>query len=121
MPGLTLFNSNRLETLAELLAGTLEQPLSSPFKKEVILVQSRGMQRWITLRLSETFGSWSGLTLWEVPTVFGGFLGLFLLLQTADAWSVLLAMLCLLAYLVAQDSEGVLLVIWVSNMLLVTW
>jgi glycerol-3-phosphate acyltransferase PlsY len=71
--------------------------------------------------VSTTFGTWSGLTLWEVPMVFGGFLGLFVLLQTADAWSVLLAMFCLLAYLVAQDSEGVLLVIWVANLLVIVW
>ena len=44
--GLKIFTSNRLETLAEKLSEVLRAPLSSPLAKEVIIVQSRGMERW---------------------------------------------------------------------------
>lgn len=48
-----LFQSNRLETLAELLANTLSRPLRSPLQPETILVQNSGMERWLTLRLAQ--------------------------------------------------------------------
>ncbi|MDI6776368.1 MAG: exodeoxyribonuclease V subunit gamma [Syntrophales bacterium] len=56
MAGLRLFISNRLEMLAEKLAETLRIPLSSPFEKEVIVVQSKGMERWISLELARHHG-----------------------------------------------------------------
>nr|MBP7322106.1 exodeoxyribonuclease V subunit gamma [Deltaproteobacteria bacterium] len=49
--GLMLFTSNRLEILIEKLAEALECPLSSPFVPEVIVVQSKGMERWISMQL----------------------------------------------------------------------
>lgn len=49
MPNLRLFASNRLEILADTLAEVLRVPLSSPFDPEVIVVQSRGMERWISM------------------------------------------------------------------------
>jgi exodeoxyribonuclease V gamma subunit len=52
MSGLTLYNSNRLEKLADLLAGVLKTPLPSPLTPEIILVQSRGMERWVSLELA---------------------------------------------------------------------
>jgi exodeoxyribonuclease V gamma subunit len=51
-----LFTSNRLELLAEALARVLEKPLATPLDKEVILVQSKGMERWISLQLAERHG-----------------------------------------------------------------
>ncbi len=45
MPGLNLFTGNRLEILAEKLAELLSKPLGSPLQKEIILVQSKGMER----------------------------------------------------------------------------
>ncbi len=56
MPVLKLFTSNRMETLADQLARVLETPLSSPFDTETIIVQSRGMERWISLGLAERHG-----------------------------------------------------------------
>ncbi|HSR10483.1 MAG TPA: exodeoxyribonuclease V subunit gamma, partial [Thermodesulfobacteriota bacterium] len=56
MPGLFLYKSNRLETLAEELAGVLRKPLASPFKQEIILVQSKGMERWVTMELARLQG-----------------------------------------------------------------
>ncbi|MGO9213979.1 MAG: exodeoxyribonuclease V subunit gamma, partial [Syntrophales bacterium] len=54
--GLKIFTSNRLEILAENLSQVLKVPLSSPFDKEVIIVQSRGMERWVSMRLAHHLG-----------------------------------------------------------------
>ncbi len=56
MPNLRLFTSNRLEILANELAGVIGTPLSSPFDKEVIVVQSPGMERWISMELALRHG-----------------------------------------------------------------
>jgi exodeoxyribonuclease V gamma subunit len=51
-----LHTSNRLEILADALAEVLKSPLPSPLDKEVIVVQSKGMERWICLQLAERQG-----------------------------------------------------------------
>ncbi len=56
MPNLRLFTSNRLEILADELAKVTRIPLSSPFQKEVIVVQSKGMERWISMAIAERHG-----------------------------------------------------------------
>ena len=56
MPGLFLHMSNQLERLADRLAELLAEPLGSPFEKEVIVVQSRGMERWLRMALAERLG-----------------------------------------------------------------
>jgi glycerol-3-phosphate acyltransferase PlsY len=71
--------------------------------------------------LSTTFGVWTGLTLWEGPTLLGGFLSLFYLLQKEDAWSAILGMLAFLVYLIVQQSDYVILSIWTGNTLILTW
>jgi len=48
-----LFTGNKLEILAERLAQILERPLSSPFVPETIVIQSKGMEKWLTLKLAE--------------------------------------------------------------------
>ena len=48
--------SNRLEILAESLAEVLKKPLSSPFHRETIVVQSRGMDRWLSMQLANHHG-----------------------------------------------------------------
>ncbi|MDY6955095.1 MAG: exodeoxyribonuclease V subunit gamma, partial [Thermodesulfobacteriota bacterium] len=53
---LRLFTSNRLETLAEALADILRAPLSSPLEQETILVQSKGMERWVCGQLAKGHG-----------------------------------------------------------------
>jgi glycerol-3-phosphate acyltransferase PlsY len=65
-----------------------------------------------------TFGIWTGLTLWEGPTLLGVLLGIFFLLQTADAWSLILGMLCFLAYLFMRRADATTLAIWGGNMLI---
>jgi len=54
-----LIRSNRTENLADALASRVRQEPPGPFEKETIVVQSRGMERWLTLALSERLGSWS--------------------------------------------------------------
>ncbi len=56
MPGLRLYSSNRLEKLAEKLAESVASPLASPLDKEIIVVQSRGMERWVSMQLAQHHG-----------------------------------------------------------------
>jgi exodeoxyribonuclease V gamma subunit len=56
MKGLNIFTSNRMEILAEQLARIVREPLPSPLSREIIVVQSRGMARWISMALAEHNG-----------------------------------------------------------------
>ncbi|MFN8009259.1 MAG: exodeoxyribonuclease V subunit gamma [Terriglobia bacterium] len=56
MSGLTLHFSNRTEVLIEELAALLREPLQNPFESEVIVIQSRGMARWISQQLALQHG-----------------------------------------------------------------
>jgi exodeoxyribonuclease V gamma subunit len=54
---LTIYHSNQLDLLKSLIAELIEQnPLSDPFEKEVILVQSHGMAQWLQIELANRFG-----------------------------------------------------------------
>lgn len=59
MTGLKLYISNRLEILVDSLAEVLQTPLSSPLDEEIIVVQSRGMERWISMMLASRLGLWA--------------------------------------------------------------
>lgn len=53
----TLYHSNQLDLLKELLVNRIRQaPLSHPFLREQILVQSPGMAQWLKLELAKAFG-----------------------------------------------------------------
>jgi len=54
--GLKIYTSNRLEILAKQLAQIVREPLSSPFAQETIVVQSLGMERWISMELASHNG-----------------------------------------------------------------
>ncbi len=51
-----LFTSNRLEILAEALSEVLRTPLASPLDEEIVVVQSKGMERWISTELARHHG-----------------------------------------------------------------
>lgn len=51
-----IFASNRLEILAEKLAAVLREPLRSPLEPELVVVQSKGMERWISMELARRHG-----------------------------------------------------------------
>lgn len=53
----TLHTSNKTENLLAHLNKVLElQPLSTPFAREVFLIQSQGMERWLSQRIADAFG-----------------------------------------------------------------
>lgn len=68
-----------------------------------------------------TFGLWTGLTLWEGPTVLGLALGLWFVIVAVDGWAMLLALFSLLAYLLLARPEPDLLTIWIGNTLILAW
>ena len=56
MSGLKIFTSNKLEILAEQLARIIITPGPSVLSPEIIVVQSTGMARWISLELAKHTG-----------------------------------------------------------------
>ncbi len=63
------YHSNRLERLADRLAGVLDRPLSDPLQPELIITQSRGMARWLTFALAERHGVAANLR-FQLPAAF---------------------------------------------------
>ena len=59
----TDFYYENLVLLAEKLAGVLRNPLSSPLQKEIIVVQSKGMERWVSMELAGHQGR-TGIRTW---------------------------------------------------------
>jgi exodeoxyribonuclease V gamma subunit len=57
--GLEAFTSNRMEVLLDRLAGVVSEPLPSPLDKEIIVVQSRGLERWLGQELAIRLGIWA--------------------------------------------------------------
>ena len=54
-----LHSSNKTENLLEHLAAVIEaSPLSSAFSKEVFLIQSQGMERWLSQQLASKLKVW---------------------------------------------------------------
>jgi exodeoxyribonuclease V gamma subunit len=55
-----LHSSNKTENLVEHLVSVISNvPLSSPFAKEVFLIQSQGMERWLSQQLASRFHVWA--------------------------------------------------------------
>ena len=59
MPGIYLYTGNRLEILADNLAELLHSEPLPPLKKEIILIQSRGMARWLSLETASRLKIWA--------------------------------------------------------------
>ena len=53
---LKLYQSNRLEYLADLLIEITRPPLADPFAAETVVVQHPGMGRWLSLQIAEQTG-----------------------------------------------------------------
>ncbi|MBU3949315.1 MAG: exodeoxyribonuclease V subunit gamma [Proteobacteria bacterium] len=60
MPDLTVYTSNKLEILAQKLAEIVKIPVSGsfvfPHSPEIIIVQSKAMERWVSLQLAKING-----------------------------------------------------------------
>jgi exodeoxyribonuclease V gamma subunit len=56
MKSLRLFTGNKLDLLAQALAKVLETRPASPLDTEIIVVQSKGMERWVSMQLATHFG-----------------------------------------------------------------
>ncbi len=56
---LNIYTSNRMENLAQALSMVLRRPLVAPLSQEIIVVQSRGMERWLAMELAQRFGTWA--------------------------------------------------------------
>ena len=54
-----LVRSNRTEVLAGALTSVVQSRPLSPFEREVVVVQGRGVERWLTLFLAERLGVWA--------------------------------------------------------------
>ncbi|MEP6559943.1 MAG: exodeoxyribonuclease V subunit gamma [Nakamurella sp.] len=57
---LHLHRAERADTLAAALAELLSEPLDDVFAEEVVAVPARGIERWLTQRMSHRLGSRSG-------------------------------------------------------------
>jgi exodeoxyribonuclease V gamma subunit len=56
---LTVHRSNRMEKLADALGDIVSRPLGAATIRESIVVQGRGMERWLSMRLARRFGIWA--------------------------------------------------------------
>ncbi|HDP79939.1 MAG TPA: exodeoxyribonuclease V subunit gamma [Spirochaetes bacterium] len=59
MPGIQLYSSSRLESLADRLAGIVGENPRPPLEEEIIVVEPIGMERWLSQRLSVRLGAWA--------------------------------------------------------------
>ncbi|MFC0180415.1 exodeoxyribonuclease V subunit gamma [Thorsellia kenyensis] len=72
---LTIYHSNKLDVLKSLMAYIMDtSPLSSPFEKEIVVVQSQGMAKWLQIELSKELGILANV---EFPLPSGFFWRLF--------------------------------------------
>lgn len=59
MPGIHLYNGNKLETLTDAFAELLQDEPLPPLTEEIILVQSRGMARWLAMETAVRLNIWA--------------------------------------------------------------
>ncbi|MCI0419224.1 MAG: exodeoxyribonuclease V subunit gamma, partial [Acidobacteria bacterium] len=59
MPGFNIYLSNRSEILVDALAHAVSSPPLPALEREIIVVQSKGMERWLVQQLSDRFGIWA--------------------------------------------------------------
>ncbi|MCH9680561.1 MAG: exodeoxyribonuclease V subunit gamma [Deltaproteobacteria bacterium] len=55
-----VYRSNRVEALLDALTEVLGQPAAGPLRPEPVMVHSRAMAVWLSMRLAERFDGWVG-------------------------------------------------------------
>jgi len=75
MSSLILHSSNRMEALVDALGELVSVPAGSPLRPETVAVQSRGMERWLSLRLCERLGVWANCRYPFAGSLIGDFMG----------------------------------------------
>lgn len=53
------YRSNHVERLARALASVVREPLANPLERELVVVQGPGMERWLSMQLSERLSIWA--------------------------------------------------------------
>lgn len=71
--------------------------------------------------LAATFGIWTGLTLWVVPTALGIAFAVWLLILKNDGRAVLAGMLTLLILFLIIGADTAWFIVWLGNFLLLAW
>lgn len=71
--------------------------------------------------LAVTFGVWSGLSVWVIPTVLGLLFALWFYLLKPEGWAVLAGSLSLLIVLLVLPVPPVWLSVWLGMALIFTW
>ncbi len=56
---LHIHTSNRLESLIQALATVIKSNPLPPLVQETIVVQSQGIERWVSMSLAEQLGVWA--------------------------------------------------------------
>ena len=59
MPGISLYTGNRLELLADRFAEIIHNNPLPPLEQETILVQSKGMARWLAMETATRLNIWA--------------------------------------------------------------
>jgi exodeoxyribonuclease V gamma subunit len=55
-----VYRSNRVEQILQALVEVVQQPTADPLQPQQVVVQSRGMAVWLSMRLAQRFGVWAG-------------------------------------------------------------
>jgi glycerol-3-phosphate acyltransferase PlsY len=71
--------------------------------------------------VATTGGIWSGLTIWEVPTIGGLLLAFWYTFIAESGWAVVLTMLSIIAYLLLTHADPLLLIVAAGNLALLAW
>lgn len=71
--------------------------------------------------LAVSFGTWSGLSLWLVPSIWGVLLAIWLLLLMPEGWAVMIGLLTLLPALILLQSPATWVLVWLGMAGLLAW
>lgn len=70
-----VYRSNRIEALADRLAALLRVPAAGPMQAELVVVHSKGMERWVAMQLAERLGICANVRFPFPARVLHGLLG----------------------------------------------